>query len=410
MAYLPLANIVHHKLRSALSALGIACAVCMLVTLSGLARGSLDEVADRWEAVNAELIVYPLGWGQNVTSLSGIGLSDWYAGKILEDHGDIVERVTPVFLWPLKLGGQDQLAAGVDPEDFAVLVGGRRLVAGRLFDPDGKFARWLEGRLLREQARGGDDGEDPAPPVFDTQVQFADPGHCGLELVIDTRLAEKTNLRVNDVVRLANHDWTIVGIVAAGGMSRVFLPRRAAQFLFGSGSITKSTLMFVKLKGGVDASAAARRIRRIGQEVVQVRQYRAMLARKFGIMFRYVDAVNVIALVIAFLFIMNTLYTVVLQRAREIAILMSCGASGWFIVRQVVAESLILTGAGAAVGIGGAFITGSAIGAFTLYTVTITWRWLVVAAAAALAGAVISALYPAWRATRIDVLEALTLE
>ena len=50
MAYLPLANIMHHKLRSALSALGIGIGICMLVTLSGLARGSVYEIAERWEA------------------------------------------------------------------------------------------------------------------------------------------------------------------------------------------------------------------------------------------------------------------------------------------------------------------------------------------------------------------------
>ena len=41
MAYLPLANILHHKLRSALSATGIGIAIAMLITLGGLARGSL---------------------------------------------------------------------------------------------------------------------------------------------------------------------------------------------------------------------------------------------------------------------------------------------------------------------------------------------------------------------------------
>lgn len=63
MAWLPLANILHHKLRSVLSALGIGIGICMLVTLSGLSRGTLSEVADRWDAVDAQLIVYPLGWG-----------------------------------------------------------------------------------------------------------------------------------------------------------------------------------------------------------------------------------------------------------------------------------------------------------------------------------------------------------
>ena len=409
MAYLPLANILHHKLGSLLSALGIGCAVCMLVTLSGLGRGSLGEVADRWEAVDAELIVYPLGWGETVTSLSGVGLSDWYADKIRREYADVARRVTPVFLWPMKLAGQDHLAAGVDADHFTSLTGGREVSVGRRADPEGKFARWLEKRLLRS-----DDNEDDASAaeleVLDTRTAFAHPGHCGLELVIDDRLARKGDLHVDDVVRAANHDWRIVGIVPAGGISRIFLPRRTAQFLFGSGSIAKSTLLFVKLAEGVDPDAAARRLRAIGQEVVQVRQYRAMLLHRFGIMFRYMDAVNAVVLTVAFLFVMNTLYTMVLQRTREIAVLIACGASGWFIVRQILAESLLLTVSGTVVGIAGAVVAARAIGTFTLLTVTITWPWLAVAVAGALTGAALAAIYPAWRAMRVDMVEALTLE
>jgi putative ABC transport system permease protein len=45
-----------------------------------------------------------------------------------------------------------------------------------------------------------------------------------------------------------------------------------------------------------------------------------------------------------------------------------------------------------------------------LLTVSITWHWIAVAAGVAVIGAVASALYPAWRAIRVDVGEALTLE
>jgi len=148
-----------------------------------------------------------------------------------------------------------------------------------------------------------------------------------------------------------------------------------------------------------------------GQDVVPLDRYRGMLVEKFGIMFTYVDAVNVVALVIAFLFIMVTLYTMVLQRTRDIAILKANGASNAFLVRQVVNESLLLTGAGTAAGIALGFLAGRIIEAVRpLLTVTITWPWIAAAVLAALVGALASALYPAWQATRVDMVEALTLE
>ena len=45
-----------------------------------------------------------------------------------------------------------------------------------------------------------------------------------------------------------------------------------------------------------------------------------------------------------------------------------------------------------------------------LLTVKITWEWLAIAIGAAFCGAIISGLYPAWRASRVDMVEALSYE
>ncbi len=404
--YLPLANLLHYKLRSALSAFGIGIGICMLITLSGLSRGSLHEVADRWDAVDADLFAYPEIWGANVTSLSGVGLPDRYGERILAAHGDLVDRVVPVFLWQMRLAGQGQLAAGVDPHHWHTLTGGRKLSEGRLFDPESHFSNWITNTLLTPPEEATAD-----EPIEITAADLAHPDHNGMEIVIDARLAKAGNFQVDQTVQMVGNRFRIVGIVPAGGMSRVYLPRRTAQFLFGSGDITKSTLLFIKLHRGVEASAAARKLKRFGLEVIQIAQFRHMLQQQFGIMFDYVDAVNAMVLAIAFLFIMITLYTMVLQRTRDIAILKSSGATNAFIVRQVLAESVLLTAAGTVVGIALSIGAGQLIERlWPLLTVTITWYWGLLAAMVAAVGALASALYPAWRATRVDMLEALAWE
>lgn len=424
MAHLPVANILHHKLRTALSALGIGIGICMLITLSGLARGSLYEVADRWESVDAEIIVYPRIWGDNVTTMSGVGLPDRTITSLEDERADVVAEAVPAFLWRMKLAGQDHAVVGVDadPRAWQRLTGGPP-TRGRWFEqepgPDGLTASaWLERTLLgRGEAVAPAEAEadpldwtEPAA-IGSDEMRRAIRERGGFELVLDTRLAEAGGYAVGDTVRAANHDWRIVGIVPAGGLARAYMPRRVAQFLFGSGDIRKSTLGFVKLREGVDADAAARQLAGRGRQAVQVAQYRQMLEQKFGVMFRYVDMVNVIALVIAFLFIMVTLYTMVLQRTRDIAILKACGATNGFILRQVMAESCLLTLAGAAVGVGLSFLAAHAIEAVRpLLTVSITWQWVAAAGIVAVAGAVLSSLYPAWRATRVDVAAALTLD
>ena len=409
MAYLPLANILYYRLRSALSALGIGIGICMLVTLSGLAHGTLDEISDRWETVDADLIVFPRALTESVVTMTGMGLPDQYVEKIKKQCDQHVQRVTPVCLAQVKLGGQDQTAVGVDSDQWHTLTGGRTLSQGRLFDPKGEFSDWLVGRLLEPQT--GPTSRDAGAEAIDLDAELA--GRGGLEIVIDTRLAAKGKFTLGQVVKFSAHDWIIVGIVPAGAMSRVSMPRRTAQYLYSAAGLDKSTMFFVKLRPGADPDKAASAIRKVGYflDVMPLRQYRATLEAKWGMMFRYVDAVNAIAMVIAFLFIMVTLYMMVLQRTREIAILKSFGASNGYILRQVLDEGLILTMTGAAVGIAMSYLAAYMIAKFMpLYTVTITWPWLATAMAIALAGALVSALYPAWRATRVDMVEALTLE
>ena len=120
---------------------------------------------------------------------------------------------------------------------------------------------------------------------------------------------------------------------------------------------------------------------------------------------------NVVTLVVAFLFILVTLYTAVIQRRREIAILRSMGATRRYILWEVAAESAILTACGTGVGVAMSFGAAAAIqAARPLLTVTITWGWILIAAAAAGAGAAVAAIYPAVAAVRTDVVAALTLE
>ena len=403
MIPLPLANILHHKLRSALSALGVAIGVCMLVTLSGLARGSLEEVAQRWVGADADLIVYPARAMDNITTLSGAGLSAKDAADVAAltvGGAPAVESVVPVFRYRTEIGGQEHDVFGVAPGDLPRMLGDRQIApGGRVYDRDGAFETWLRGRI----AQAGDG-------LFD--VPEADLAtHGGLEMVIDRRLARAARLAVGSTVYSAGHRFTIVGIVPAGVIVRAFVPRATAEFLV-NGPLDRFTLMFVQLRDGVRVGAAAEAIRSAGRlAAVAPDEFRGMLESRFGIMYVYVDAVNAVTLVVAFLFVLVTLYTMVIQRTREIAVLKSMGATRGFILRGVLCESLILSAAGAAVGVGLSFVAAAAIEAVRpLLTVTISWAWIAAAAAAAGAGGTLAAIYPAWCAMRVDVVEALNLE
>ncbi len=449
MLPLPLANILHHKLRSALAMLGVAIAVCMLVTLSGLSRGSLEEIADRWQAVDADMIVYPATWGENITTVSGGGMGDADISRILaltaaekppataasqqgvasagdaaldanrtvtgetpvEHMGEtpmlrtasapakpLFERVVPVFIYQVAIGKDRHNVVGVRPEDLPILLGKNGFDAGRVFDPQNSFAQWVTQRLAKQ-----------SDEVIDLSDELAK--HGGLEMVIDSRLARVIKAKVGSNIHAAGHDFTVTGIVHEGGLARGFIALDSAEVLF-NGRLGRYTLLFAKLTPGVEMGQAMQAVRATKRlTAVGTSEYRGMLQQQFGVMYTYVDLVNLITLIVAFLFILVTLYTMVIQRTREIAILKSMGASRGYILRGVVAESLLLTCIGAAAGIGMSFGAGWLIERVKpLLTVTITPHWLVIGAAAAIVGGTVSALYPAWCAMRVDVIEAINLE
>lgn len=405
MAFLPLANIMHHKTRSLLCAMGVAVGVCMLITLTGLSRGSLYEISDRMASVDADAIVVPAGLADKTPVMSGLAISQKVADIIERKYPEQIQSAAPVCIGSLKLAGQDQRVMGINPKDWAIITGNAK-VEGRLFDPQNKFAHWLKSEILKPAA----DDDNETLEMLTLGPKLAEKG--GLEIVIDSRLAQAGKYEIGQTVEAGNHKWKIVGIVPAGVATRVFMPLRTAQFLFGYGDITKCTMIFVKLKPGVDVGPTSKTVAsQLNLDFLPLDSYRAMLFDKFGIMFTYIDAVNIIALVIAFLFVMTTLYMMVLQQTREIAILKSCGASRFYILRQIIAESMTLTTIGIIIGTAMSIGAATAIEKFKpLLTVNFTLQWVITAFAAAYIGAIISALYPAWQASKIDMIEALAYE
>ena len=124
-----------------------------------------------------------------------------------------------------------------------------------------------------------------------------------------------------------------------------------------------------------------------------------------------------VSMIIGFFGIVNTLLISVLRRTREIGLLRSVGMTRKQVARTVVVESLFIAVVGGAFGIlwglaAAAFPVASHVVLLSGFTLPFIVPWPTVfgALAAALVIGFVASLVPAWRAARLNVLEAVGYE
>ena len=114
--------------------------------------------------------------------------------------------------------------------------------------------------------------------------------------------------------------------------------------------------------------------------------------------------------VVSSLVVMLAMYTTITERTREIGILKAMGASRGYIVGIIEKEAILISIIGLAAGFVVSFIAGYLIHKTYGLVFEYSWTWAIVAAAIGLVGGILGALYPAWRASNLDAVNALAYE
>lgn len=129
----------------------------------------------------------------------------------------------------------------------------------------------------------------------------------------------------------------------------------------------------------------------------------------FGSISTAILAVPAIALVVGAIVIMNIMLVSVTERTKEIGIRKAVGARQKDILTQFLFESATLSLIGGFIGLLFAYVTGLAITRYVFQTRIPWWSVLISIGVSAGVG-VVAGLYPAWKAAKLDPIEAMRFE
>jgi putative ABC transport system permease protein len=117
-----------------------------------------------------------------------------------------------------------------------------------------------------------------------------------------------------------------------------------------------------------------------------------------------------LAAIVSALVVMLAMYTTITERTREIGILKAMGASRGYIVGIIEKEAILISVIGLIAGFAVSLVAGYLIHRAYGLVFEYSWTWATVAAAIGLIGGALGALYPAWRASNLDAVNALAYE
>ncbi|MDN4478076.1 FtsX-like permease family protein [Demequina sp. SYSU T00039] len=237
---------------------------------------------------------------------------------------------------------------------------------------------------------------------------------------IDPTVAE-TGVEVGDELTLEGSEGsatlTVTGEYLNAGDAQLWVDEETGAALLGEVEVFQS---MVVLDDGVDATEMRETLLAALADdfplvALQTPDAFQQLANQFiDLLLGVISALLGAALIVAILGVANTLLLSVTERTREIGLLRAVGVRRSSVWRMITIESMVMSVFGTilgmilGVGLGAALVL--ALEEFGFSTVTVPWGWLAFYTVAAAIAGVVAAIWPAWRASRMDILQAIATD
>ncbi len=373
-------NLRRRKGRAIFLVVGLLIGVATVVTLLSLTDALGQRAQHELENFGANIIITPhsdqMALSYGGVQLAGVSLvATEIQQSSLVNIDSIPNRrnvatIAPKVLGTVDVEGQRVMMMGVDPvAEF-------------------KLKRWwsIAGRPVQE----------------------------GRELVVGDTVARRFNLTMGDTLKIDDHDFTVVGLLAKTGSQDdqlLIAPLTVAQDVLGKqGSV--SMVEIAALCHDCPVNDMVNQLQQVlpGVEVQAVQQVVKTRMHALGQFRLFAWGVAVTVVIIGALLVFVTMMGAISERTREIGIFRAIGYRRRHVLHLVLMEAAIVSALAGVLG----YLTGVAA---TLAALPLldggkaSWQWNPTLAVAAIVSAVfvglLASLQPALRASRLEPSEAL---
>jgi putative ABC transport system permease protein len=232
------------------------------------------------------------------------------------------------------------------------------------------------------------------------------------EILVDDIHARARNLHAGQTVELLNNSFRLAGIVEHGKGARIFMPIDTLQELIGAPG--KASLFFVKVADPGQTAPVLQQLRELlpNYQLRDMQEFLSLMtANNIPGLNNFITVMIALAVSIGLLVIFITMYSTIVERTREIGILKSMGASKGYIVGVVLRETAALTMLGIVAGIALTFLLRRlTLVVFPTLPILLTTGWMLRAGLIAFGASLLGASYPAFRASKLDAIQAIAYE
>jgi len=382
------------RMRSFLTALGIAVGIASVVLLTSIGEGVHRFVLQEFTQFGTNILgVAP---GKTTThGISGAVISN--VRPLSMDDAEALERIPRVRAVVPVVQGNGEVEAGERSRRVMILGTGPEV-------PEVWRMRVAVGRFLPHD----------------------DPRAARAYAVLGSKVRDElfgTRSPLGEVVRVAGERYRVIGVMEEKGQflgfdldDTLYIPTYKALAMFNRDSLMEIDLLYEE---GADVDFISRRVTEILEErhgsedftITTQEEMLETLGSILNILTLAVGAVGGISLVVGAVGILTIMTISVNERTNEVGLLRAVGARRRQVLALFLGEAVVLSAmgglAGLVIGVGGAWLLGAAIPGLPVHT---PWYYVLLAEAMAVLIGMAAGVAPASNAARMDPVEALRAE